>query len=298
MHALGLRAALLAGAACALGAPSPQPETSRPPTGEQPPAQQTTQDDQTSPEDRAALRERLVRRLEQMRGFESYIEGAIRRLDEGADTEEIRRSFRPETFDRGRRPPPPGDEWADPNAPSLLDDPERFDAFLAKHLPDMRDRLATLAERDPDLVDRIKHRIARHLSPIAPLEERDPELFELRLDEFRVGAEILDASREYREILEQEGADPQHVADARKALAELLVRHFDLQMASQRHELSTLEDRVNALRQELADMESSREKAIADRLKWFTEPHKWRSDRDDRGPDDRGPDRRPDRDGG
>ena len=255
----------------------------------QPPAQPESQPEarQTAEEEREAYKQRLERRLEEIRAIEAYIESAITKLDEGADPDDIRQGFRSPNFDRGGPPRrPEGDRLPPPDDRPPPDDPERIRAFIAKHLPDLNAWLDQQAEEDPERARAAAERLWHRLGPIAELEDSDPELFVLRLDDFRVGMAIFDAVRRYREVAAKEGPESDAAAAGRDEIRDLLVRQADLRIDAHRHELATVEARVESLRDELAKMDAERTEMIEKRVELFTDLNprgRW-GDRRDRRP--------------
>jgi len=249
-------------------------------------------------EERQVLRARLERRLDQVRDVERQIESAIARLDEGASPEEIALSFRPGMLDEGPRDRP--DDRPPPTPPGFepLDTPERITAFLEEHLPDLAEWMGRFHERNERMAGQFMERLGRQLSPIAALEETDPILFDIRLEEYRTGYRILANQREYRETARAEGVDSEAARTLRRSLVDDLNARFDLRLAALRHELATVEGRVESLREELARTEAEREETIAKQIDYVTDldRKRWGGRRDrERGDDDRSDDRRRDK---
>lgn len=237
-----------------------------------------------TPEDlereREILRTRLERRLKQIKEIESQIESAMAKLDEGATPEEVVFSFRPDVFDleprdggRNGAPRDAGPRDAGRDAPRMnpLDTPERVDAFMKTHLPDLAAWTEEFRQRNPEMAERFMDRLMRQLGPIAALEQTDPVLFTLRLDEYRVGYDILTLHREYREIASENAPDDPRAVEIKRTLATALEQRFDIKLQVLRHEIEMVEGRVTALHEELTEMESGRSQAIARQLKYFTD---------------------------
>jgi hypothetical protein len=234
-------------------------------------------------DDPVELRVALVRRLEEVRAIESTIQSAIDKLDAGADADDVRQMFRPGSFDGRRRRGPGGEDRADrpPPEASPLDDPEKLDAFLLEHLPEIHDFIERVKERSPEAAERIIQFNKERLGPIAAIQFTDPPLFDLRLDEYRVGAELFGKQREYIQTATDKGADAPDAIGVKNELEALLNRQFDLRIAIHQHEIAAVEQRVSALQKELQQMESERAQSIARRLEFLTDLDRHRRDRRD-----------------
>jgi hypothetical protein len=265
------------GAVSAAGLAIGAHQAATPAQPERQPERQTSDSD-----DPAELRVALVRRLEEVRAIESNIQSAIDKLDAGADADDVRQMFRPGSFD-GRRRRGPGDDRPDRPQPeaSPLDDPEKLDAFLLDHLPEIHDFIERVKERSPEAAERIIQFNMERLGPIAAIQFTDPPLFDLRLDEYRVGGELFGKQREYMQVATDKGADSPDAVGVKDALEALLNRQFDLRIAIHQHEIAAVEHRVSALQEELQQMESEREQAIARRLEFLTDLDRHRRDRRD-----------------
>lgn len=244
-----------------------------PERGPQPQQEERTQEDLER--EREVLRKRLEQRLEQIREIEAQIESAMGKLDEGATPEEIVFSFRPGVFDLHPRDrdggPRDGRPGQDPPPPNPLDTPERVDAFMTEHLPDLAAWMNDFRSRNPEIAERFMDRLMRQLGPIAALEHTDPDLFKLRLEEYRVGYQILEYRGDYRESATSKGPQDPATLAIRRQLAAALELRFDIKLQVLRHEIETVEGRVTALHDELAETESTRSETIDRQLRYFTD---------------------------
>lgn len=260
MNPTALAASILLATCGQLSLAQAQPEKPPAPPANQPdagPAQPAA--DPAS--DREALRARLVRRQEETRQSLARLERALKLLEEGEPTDRVREEAGG-TMRRGDRrdghtgPPRHRGDDGPPTRESLM-------AFLQEHNPELAARMTAMRTSNPELADRILSRIEPHFREIAA--ERDPEMKELRIQNLRLGWELMGASRDLGQALREDskGAEAEQ---AREALRALLGTQFDLQVKLHRREIALLEERIGKLREEMEKQSSDKDAYIAEKL--------------------------------
>lgn len=222
--------------------------------------------------DRANLRERLVIRLNEANRTRERIEAALKRLDDGAPVGEVRaEAFRPgegrlggSDLRRDRRPPGPpgpraGDQPGDPEADRRL-----VMGFLERYNPEMAQRMKAALESDAEGAGRWIMRMAPRVREL--MTERDEQLREMRIAEFRNGQQVIEAARRLAGALREGNPEAPAAESARQALREALGQQFDIRMTIRRREIAALEERLEQLRAEVRQHEGSRDAFVNDKL--------------------------------
>lgn len=229
--------------------------------------------------DRAALRARIERRLAEMRTIQARLEDALRRLEQGEATENVRlavepgqgmrRSGRPEG-ESGRlvlrRAGPPGPEPPPPHVdvPPRPLPREAVIEFVERHNPALGERLRHALQEHPQTVERILARLEPHVREL--LAERDPQTRELRLEEMRLGWQTMETVQRLSETMRREPDSEQAVQQIAEHLRELLERQFDVQLQLRQRELAVLEERLAQVRRDISERVSEREAFVQRRL--------------------------------
>ncbi len=261
------------GLAPGLGQPPPEvaPPAAGPPTPGDRPADVEAA--------RRAMRDRLAGRLAEAQRTIERLQLAIKRLDEGATAEQVasetgERLGRPggregpTGRDGGegpgaggpRRPGPDEARAAAPAEPVTL---ERFLKFLDEHRPELGVMVRESAQRDERFAKRF---VERNPMVRLLLEERSPEMRELRLAELDNGLRTFGAMRELGEAMKADPADAARVEKAKAGLAERFAAEFDIRRQMHEHELASLKAEVTRLQGELDEQASRRDSMIAERL--------------------------------
>lgn len=138
---------------------------------------------------------------------------------------------------------------------------EEVEKFVKENLPWLDDRLNRIGTERPELRQQMLNRLTPQIVEIMQLRHDDPEMARLRTEQFRLGADWMDASRRIREQL-RDGTITQ--ADAVSAFTELAERHFDLRQQITRHEIDRLRGELAGKERELNDDDAKREEWIHD----------------------------------
>ncbi len=256
-----------------------QPPQDRPPPQERPPIGQ--------PEDPAQYRARLERSAAESKRRWERFEAAIKKLDQGAPIDEVRREtegLRPpgnREPGNGRRPGPRGEDPYRPDQPPSGERLSRDEvlaviessnaAFGAKIKQALADNPAVAGR----LVDRMEPMV-REIKA-----ERDPEMRELRVKNLTNGFELLGATRAFLDAHRADANAPA-TKDAAQNLRTLLGAHFDLRTQMHKQEIVMLERRITQLREELERQLKDRDSFIERRIEDLKKGFKGRGDRDPR----------------
>jgi hypothetical protein len=121
---------------------------------------------------------------------------------------------------------------------------------VAKELdPELAEQLGTMCQDDPEAFKKIVRRQGRRLASLVHMRESDPDLFEVKLNELKLDAEISQVSKSIREI----GVD-EEVSQAQIATLRGLVRaKTALNIRVQTLSINRFERHLKALRERLAD---------------------------------------------
>ncbi|GAB4383645.1 MAG: hypothetical protein Kow0022_04020 [Phycisphaerales bacterium] len=233
--------------------------------------------DQPAPE---MIRARVQARLERTRESLHRLEKLLARLDAGEEIDpgELNELMQDRPFrerpgegewrsgglrdgeagqTKGGPGPGPGRLAQGEPAPPIA--PEEIEKFVTDNLPWLDERLDRIGKDRPELRKEMLGRLSPQITEIMRLRRSDPELARLRTDQFRLGADWMEASRRIREQLHA-GTITQ--ADAVSAFTELAARHFELRQQITRHE-------IDRLRSELADKERELNEDDAKREEWI-----------------------------
>lgn len=251
-----------------------QPSEPRPPA----PKQEAPRDEA---QDREAMKARLERWLSETKQRQERIEAALKSLNQGASTDEVRQKMEPPM--RGDRPPnggggggrsreggpawggppPRGDQKDGRPGPDPQAEREQVLGFIKQHNPEMYERITKALKENPEAGERVFGRLVPQIREA--LYERDPATRELRIAQITNGWEIFAAARQFGEAT-RKGADAADLAARTTAVKALLGKQFDIQLQLHEREIATLEQRLADLKKEVSDSQSNREKYINDRI--------------------------------
>jgi hypothetical protein len=290
-----LLAALLACAgSVALAQPAPGQPGGQPPgpparePGERPRAQR-----EPVPTDSQGFRKWIDRQLESISKREARLRAAIAHLDAGHDTGAVRMELLREAVDdafAGPRPDGPrqgpaggpgggpgggGAPMGGPDGPGLdysptallsgprLSPDERAQVreILAQRSPEILNRVRAIAGASPQAEDRLLDGLGSRLRALNMLRERDPQEFQLRVQEITGSLDILIAARDVSRARKQ-GADAATLNPLNARLAELMNAQFDLRDQLGRGHVAKMRQRADRLEADLAKINASRAETI------------------------------------
>lgn len=137
--------------------------------------------------------------------------------------------------------------------------------------PELGERLGTMCQEDPEVFKSLIRRQGRGLGSLLQLREIDPDLFEVKLNELKLDAEILQVSNSIRAL----GTD-EEVTQAQIATLRGLVRaKTALSIRVQTLSINRLERHIAALREKIADTSERFDEVVEERVKQLlSEPKK------------------------
>ncbi|MBC8203426.1 MAG: hypothetical protein H8E91_06310 [Planctomycetes bacterium] len=159
----------------------------------------------------------------------------------------------------GRRPRPDR-QGMDPKMRGPRGDREMMDEMpqrmiervmeVAKEIdPELAEQLETMCHDDPEAFRKIIRRQGRRLASLVHIRESDPDLFEVKLNELKLDAEIFQVTKSIRAL----GVD-EEVSQAQIATLRGLVRaKTALNIRVQTLSVNRLERHLEALKEQLAD---------------------------------------------
>lgn len=202
-----------------------------------------------------AMRERLERRLEELRAETARLEQGLLRLQEGAPAPEVFEALRAREGEGGMRRRSGPEHWRGPGpdgAEHAMDAERRarVERFIAERAPQMRDRMAELRERRPEIADRMEHEMRARMDGMMALAEKDPAMFELRMEGVRAEMELRQAALDYA-MAKREGADQAGIDGAVRALEEVVARRTEIALREREVEIAHMETRLTQAREEL-----------------------------------------------
>lgn len=156
---------------------------------------------------------------------------------------------------------------------------EELMGLVRRHAPLHLGRVERLRESNPAAADRLLKMMAPRLVEAEEVQTRDPELYNLRVEEVRTGIRVLDGVRDYREALKLAETDPTRAEKVSKAEAEMRSRldaAMTVRLKLQERDVVGLEQRLAKLREEVAKKQSGRSEAIEEAMKAIRERRQFR----------------------
>lgn len=138
--------------------------------------------------------------------------------------------------------------------------------------PDRAERFERLRERDPRAFERALTTRARGITGLVWMKDRNPELYELKLDELRLDKQVRDLGRAIRE---SDSVDRDSMIEELRGLVR---QQVNLSLRVRAEELLMLENHVKSMRDQLRRDSVNLERTVADRVRRIMD----RADRDDR----------------
>jgi hypothetical protein len=204
-----------------------------------------------SPEQREQMQQRLESQLQEVRQQQERLERALSLLREGAPLPRVEMASRTEPR---RRDPA-----------QVREDRERVFAFLREHMPDILERIEQ-REHGRGIIDRASGHLVARLEEINEERESDPKSADLKLADFKAGLRTLAAIDDLRRAAMARDEDPASFRRAAAAVRESVAAHFDVQSRLQRHEIQSLQERVDRLVGEFQQRQSERDSQIEEKF--------------------------------
>lgn len=166
-------------------------------------------------------------------------------------------------------------------------------AFIREHFTTLAERLEHAGNENPEFAARLLGRLKPRLADAIRLKDEDPEYAKLRVSELKVGFEIMQQARLLGSLTGEPGSkqDPEQVL-AETELRRLLDQQFFIEQRLALHRIGRETDRLEAMREQIADRAARRDEIIDDHLDRVRERTKSgrRRDRDHDRDDERGRD--------
>lgn len=207
--------------------------------------------------EREALRQRIEKRIEDVRKQLQSLDEGLKSLNAGGEIAPLKALV--ERRGGGWRGGPSRSEDVSSREAGPMSPQERETllALLKETMPALSARLDALREKDPQAAERMSGRLLSRLREAAELQEREPKLYALKIDELKAWAEVMAAAQSLRE----RGGDADVVA-LRTKLREAVSLQFDAREATQNQEIADLEKRLKSLREESAQKSANRTQMI------------------------------------
>lgn len=212
--------------------------------------------------DRTVVRERLAQRLERSKASSAALESAIASLDQGEEIGKILSTLGPVVREdlpgllEGMRQNAGLGRNGGPEHPArTVFDAEAVSAFIDRELPWLSERLRDAEARSPGSRMEMIRRVGPEVQEILTMMNDEPELADLRLEQMRLGAELIDTMRRVRRAMD---AGEMTQEEARSTVRGVATEHVML-----RERIARVE--IESLRKKLAERETELELAVDDR---------------------------------
>jgi hypothetical protein len=134
---------------------------------------------------------------------------------------------------------------------------------IAKDIdPELAAQLASMCEKDPDALHKIIRRQGHRLGSLIRLRESDPELYEVKVTELKIDAEIYHVAESIRG---QNPTDPETIAQIMQ-LEGLIRAKTEMTIQSQSFYIERLERHLSALQTRLIERKSRVDEIVKKRL--------------------------------
>ncbi len=140
------------------------------------------------------------------------------------------------------------------------EDRARVIALIRERNPAFADQLEKFDRDAPDASGRFFAGLAGRLRDMGDLEQRDPELFDLRAGELMSSFEVMSAVRDFHR-LRRENSDQPALDAQQSKVKEAFARQFDANMRLRQREVADLDKRLQRMREEIARAGSDAERA-------------------------------------
>jgi len=186
-----------------------------------------------------------------------------------------------ETDDREGRPGPRGRE--DRNNRDLSEEDRQNALTVMRDVnPDMAERFAdALAGENPDRARRVFDRMAGRLLELHKLKQDQPEAYKLRVADHRAKIATFKLARQLRAARIDRDAD--RAEQLTTQLREQLESHFEIRQKLRERELAELEQRLERMRDDLAEHRAKKAELIDQSLERIVEGRRPDGPRQDRG---------------
>jgi len=178
--------------------------------------------------------------------------------------------------------------WRDRMRPQPLSDEDAEEALsiIAELKPEAAERLRALRAEDPRrFAGELRGRFPR-LGYLLRLKQADPAMYELRVSDMKLAGQSMRLAQAWRTADAAGEADK--ADDLREQLAAVAADHFAVRQEIRAAELRKLEERLEALRDELEQRQADRDTIIEDHIERLLREREARRHRDRNPSHDRG----------
>ncbi len=152
----------------------------------------------------------------------------------------------------------------------------------------MNDAIAILHEFDPERAQRLEERLHDNprlaraaIAPILPkltsinyLKTHNPELYKLRLEDFKMNSSEQELAAAYHQAIQKN--DTEKSTQLMTKLQAKVTEHFNLRQTMQEREVEMRETKIYDLRQQIEAGKTAQQQLIADHIAELTVPHTWK----------------------
>ena len=134
---------------------------------------------------------------------------------------------------------------------------------IAKEIdPELADRLSEMCQDDPEAFNRLVRRQGRRLGSLIQLRESDPDLFEVKLNELKIDAEISLVTKSIRVLGVDEAVSQAQIATLRGLVRAKIAFRLRVQTLS----IDRLEKHIAALREKIADTSARFDEVVEEKV--------------------------------
>ncbi|MDP6601742.1 MAG: hypothetical protein QGH76_05545 [Phycisphaerales bacterium] len=166
---------------------------------------------------------------------------------------------------RGER----GERGGRPLTPEMIEQTMR----VAEEVdPDLAAQLRAMCESDPDAFERLIRRQGRRLASLVDLRQSDPDLFEVKVAELKLDAEMRRVAHDVDRIRDEFGMDSSEAAASIEELRLLMRGRIAIGIRAQHLYIERLEQHVAAMRERLIETEENFDEVVEERLDLMLSP--------------------------
>ena len=130
------------------------------------------------------------------------------------------------------------------------------------------DRVARLRQEDPERVEAELRRQIPRLEGFLALRRYDPQMYELRVEDYRLARESRDVAKR---LMQARREDDRNERELERKLEDLVEAHFEIRQQIRERELAWLQRRIERLREQLDERADERKSLIEQRIAELTE---------------------------
>ncbi len=132
--------------------------------------------------------------------------------------------------------------------------------------PDLAAQLRAMCESDPEAFERIIRRQGRRLASLVDLRQSDPDLFEVKVTELKLDAEMRRVAHDVGRIRDELGMDSSEAVASIEELRLLMRGRVAIGIRAQHLYIERLEQHVVAMRERLTETEEHFDEVVEERL--------------------------------